>query len=196
MWKKRHQTKSFRACTCTKLHNNHEGNLHHIPRKYWLKCMWALPLLRFSPFNNASALQKRTTRVTRAIDYWIYWQFVVVLVILVVSVATQTQNKSPSLSPLNALMWHLPMSARRQYMSTMRSEAAGSTQMYRPSSPRRLEVETWNPQWGFIPVGKPYIYDLYVFVLCPEYAKLIQVAVLEDLDHTSITSPKLGGEKA
>lgn len=26
--------KSFRACTCTKLHNNHEGNLHHIPRKY------------------------------------------------------------------------------------------------------------------------------------------------------------------
>jgi len=33
------------------------------------------------------------------------------------------------------------------------------------------------------------------FMLCPEYAKLIQVAVLEDLDHTSITSPKLGGEK-
>ena len=59
----------------------------------------ALPLLRFSPFNNASALQKRTTRVTRATDYWIYWQFVVVLVVLVVSVATQTQNKSPSLSP-------------------------------------------------------------------------------------------------
>lgn len=59
----------------------------------------ALPLLRFSPFNNASALQKRTTRVTRAIDYWIYWQFVVVLVVLVVSVATQTYNQSPSLSP-------------------------------------------------------------------------------------------------
>ena len=130
----------------------------------------ALPLLRFSPFNNASALQKRTTRVTRAIDYWIYWQFVVVVVLLVVSAASQTYQSKSFLESLNALMWHLPMSARRQYMSTMRSEAAGSTQMYRPSSPRRLKLGIPNGDSSLLAshTYMTYIYNItfiYIYML-------------------------------
>lgn len=44
-----------------------------------------------------------------------------------------------------------------------------------------------------------YMYDLYdlydLYALCLEYAKLIQVAVLEDLDHTSITLPNWAEKK-
>ena len=167
----------------------------------------ALPLLRFSPFNNASALQKRTTRVTRAIDYWIYWQLVVVLVILVVSVATQTQNKSPSLSP------SMPSCGTFQCPHEGNTcRRCGPKPQVRHKCIGLPHLGGWNlespmgihPCWQAIHIWLTYIilhlyiyiyvstydlYVLYVFVLCPEYAKLIQVAVLEDLDHTSITSP-------
>ena len=61
-------------------------------------------------------------------------------------------------------MWHLPMSARRQYMSTMRSEAAGSTQMYRPSSPRRLKLGIPNGDSSLLASHTYMIYNVFVHV--------------------------------
>lgn len=70
-------------------------------------------------------------------------------------------------------MWHLPMSARRQYMSTMRSEAAGSTQMYRPSSPRRLKLGIPNGDSSLL---ASHTYMIYMYLCCvqnmPSWSKL------------------------
>ena len=80
VWKKTAPNKSFRACTCTKLHNNHEGNLHHIPRKYWLKCMWLFPCCDFPLsimqvlFRN-ELLESLEPSTMGSIGF--YWQFVV-----------------------------------------------------------------------------------------------------------------------